>query len=331
MGSIEAAARKLARLVPGCTFVVGHGQMPGKELRAVMDTFMRGEADVLVATTIIENGIDVPSAGTILIDDADRFGLSELHQLRGRVGRAAQKCHCYLLVDRTRPLKDIARERLKALEELSHLGAGFGISVKDLELRGAGNILGAEQSGHIAAVGYDMYCRLLRLTIDRIQAGEGPEAPDLRLEEFSAGAELELGLRAYLPESWIPDPDTRLELLRELAQIAGEEDASSALSMLRDRFGRPPAEAEELVRQFRIKAQLDPYHITRLAWREDRYLLQYQDPVALETLVAGRDDVDLRRIRRGVAHLVVPEDRCGPEAALEWLEELLTGAAHLMA
>jgi transcription-repair coupling factor (superfamily II helicase) len=248
VASIAAVAARIQRLAPDCSLAIGHGQMTGRELREVMNAFTRGDVDVLVATTIIENGIDIPTANTILIDDADRFGLSELHQLRGRVGRGNHKAHCYLLIERTKPLRDVARERLKALEELNHLGAGFGISVKDLELRGAGNILGAQQSGHIAAVGYDMYCRLLKLTVERLHAGESFDREAPRIEEREAGPELELGLRAFLPESWIPGGDTRVEILRTLSEIHGTEDQDAARALLKDRFGRIPPEAESLLR-----------------------------------------------------------------------------------
>ena len=326
VSSIGAVARRLQTLVPECTYAVGHGQMAATELRQVMEAFTRGDADVLIATTIIENGIDVPAAGTILIDDADHFGLSELHQLRGRVGRGSQKAHCYLLVERHKPLKDIARQRLKALEEMNQLGAGFGISVKDLELRGAGNILGAQQSGHIAAVGYDMYCRLLKQTIEHVRAGEQVGEDWVRAEEYEAGVELELGLRAFLPDSWIPDPDTRLELMRELVQIASKEDSEREEGMLKDRFGRLPVEVHALLRMLRLKPKLDPHGIRRLAWREGVYLIEYEDPVALERLF-GTQRVDLRRIRRGLAHLVVPERHATPEAALSWFETLLEGRA----
>jgi transcription-repair coupling factor (superfamily II helicase) len=171
VSSIVGMAAHLARLAPECSFAIGHGQMGARELQRVMDTFTRGEVDVLVATTIIESGIDIPTAGTIVIHDADQFGLAELHQLRGRVGRGAHKAYCCLLVDRTKPLREEARARLKALEEMNQLGAGFAISMKDLEIRGAGNILGPQQSGHIAAVGYDMYCRILKRAVESLQAG----------------------------------------------------------------------------------------------------------------------------------------------------------------
>jgi transcription-repair coupling factor (superfamily II helicase) len=322
VASIHGRARQLARLVPECSFAVGHGQMSAAELRGVMDAFTRGEVDVLVATTIVENGIDIPSAGTILIDDADRFGLSELHQLRGRVGRGSAKAWCHLLIERGKPIPDVARQRLKALEEMNQLGAGFGISIKDLELRGAGNILGAEQSGHIAAVGYDMYCRLLKSTVERMQAGEGDGIGEEHDEELSGGAELVLGVRAFLPDDWIPDQDVRIELLREVAQIHGPEDAERMAQMLRDRFGRLPEETSTFLRVLALKATLDAHEIRRLLWLPEAYVIEYPDPVALERLLAGKD-VELRRVRSGVAHLVLPKSLSDSRAAFEWLEELL--------
>ena len=334
--TIDVVATHLQELVPECTFVVGHGQLNARELRGVMDTFTGEEADVLVATTIIENGLDIPTAGTILIDQADRFGLSELHQLRGRVGRGAHKAWCHLLVDKHKPLRDVARKRLKALEELNRLGAGFDISVRDLEIRGAGNILGAQQSGHIAAVGYDMYCRLLRQTVERIQAGEeaaGIDPQKLRPEEYDGGAELELGLSAFLPDTWIGDADTRLEVLRELASISDAESGTAAEEMLHDRFGRIPQEAQNLLRMFRLKARLDPHGLARFAWRGEFYLLEYLDRVALESFLQPLG-VEVRWIRPGIAHLIAPSEALAAanalggagaaQAALDWFEGLLS-------
>ena len=295
--------------------------MGGRKLQQVMRTFERGEVDVLVATTIVENGLDIPAAGTIFIDDADQFGLSELHQLRGRVGRGSHKAWCYLLVERYKPIRQIARERLKALEEMNHLGAGFAISMKDLEIRGAGNILGPQQSGHIAAVGYDMYCRLLKQTVERMQAGVSLET-GAGGESLAAGTELELGLAAYLPEEWIPSQDTRLEILRSLDTIASDEGAAEAETMLRDRFGRLPPEAAALVRAFRLRAAVGPLGIDRVTLRGDAYILEYSDRVALETALAGRE-VELRPLRTGVARLMIPPERRRPADALDWLEELL--------
>jgi transcription-repair coupling factor (superfamily II helicase) len=334
--SIEERTRELERIAPECSYAIGHGQMTGRELERVMESFTSGAVDVLVATTIVENGIDIPSAGTILIDEAEHYGLAELHQLRGRVGRGAHQAHCYLLIDRTKPLDETARARIKALEELTQLGAGFQISMKDLEIRGAGNLLGSEQSGHIGAIGYDMYCRLLRQTVERMQhAGDvdgeelrtrlAAEVPAAVTEEIEAAAvELELGLAAYLPEDWIPEEKTRLECLRKLNAIENEEDVESALAMLRDRFGRVPSEAHALVRQFWLRAQLSALGIRRLAFRDETYLIEYRDRIALEGLLAP-EGVELRPLRAGRAHLVIPPSARTPAAAAEWILALLKG------
>jgi transcription-repair coupling factor (superfamily II helicase) len=299
--------------------------MHGKELKGVMDSFTHGEVDVLVATTIIESGIDIPAAGTIIIDHADEFGLSELHQLRGRVGRGPNKAWCYLLVEQHKPLREVARERLKALEEMNHLGAGFAISMKDLEIRGAGNILGPQQSGHIAAIGYDMYCRLLKQTVERLQAGGEVEIEELVSAQESEGVELELGLRAFLPDDWIADPKVRLEILRHLATIHDDESGRAAADMLKDRFGRVPEEAHALLRTFRLKAKLEPLGVRRLTWREGFYILEYKDRVALERGLDLRG-TEFRPLRTGLAHVPIPDDHTSPAEALTWFEGLLRGA-----
>ncbi|MBK7875046.1 MAG: transcription-repair coupling factor [Planctomycetes bacterium] len=324
--SIQQTALRLSRLVPECSYAIGHGQMGARELKKVMDAFTHGEVDVLVATTIIESGIDIPSAGTIVIDHADHFGLAELHQLRGRVGRGKHKAWCYLLVEKWKPLKQDAKERLKALEEMRQLGAGFQISMKDLEIRGAGNILGPQQSGHIGAIGYDMYCRLLKQTIDKLQDGQTLEQITESKDE-EGGAELELGLRAYLPEEWIPDGKARLEVLRQLSTIRNEEDRARAHDMLRDRFGRVPDPANDLLLLFRLKAQLEELSIKRLAWRKDVYLLEYGDRVALEQGLDLRL-AELRPLRTGIAHLVIPTKHTTARAALAWFEGLLKAGAE---
>jgi transcription-repair coupling factor (superfamily II helicase) len=325
VSSIRRVAEELRQLVPECSYLVGHGQMGGAELKRVMDAFSRGEADVLVATTIIENGIDIPAAGTIVVDRADMYGLSELHQLRGRVGRGRHKAYCYLLLDETVPLSDVARKRLKALEEMNQLGAGFNISMRDLEIRGAGNILGPEQSGHILAVGYDMYCRLLKQTVAsmRTSGATGVDAAAIASsDEVSGGVELALGLRAFLPAEWIGDADTRIELLRALDAIRTDEDLADATAMLRDRFGRPPVEARNLLRQFRLKALLAEAGVRRLTWHGTHYALEFRDRVALETLFAG-SRAEIRPIETGRVHVQLPEPPPDAEGALAWFERQL--------
>jgi transcription-repair coupling factor (superfamily II helicase) len=323
--SIEQTALRIQRLVPECTYAIGHGQMPARELKRVMDAFISGDVDVLVSTTIVESGIDIPSAGTIVIDHADEFGLAELHQLRGRVGRGTVKAHCYLLVEKWKPLRDEAKERLKALEELTRLGAGFQISMKDLEIRGAGNLLGPEQSGHIAAVGYDMYCRLLHQTTDKLRAGGEIDIDGVVTSQEVQGAELELGLRAFLSDAWIPDSRTRVEVLRSLSAIHDDAEMQRALDGLRDRFGRVPEEAKNLAHVFRLKSRLEEIGVRRLLWRQDVYVLEYADRVALESAL-DLSRVEVRAIRTGLAHLPIPaKHQTGPQA-LRWFEGLLRAA-----
>ncbi len=321
VSSIGAIADKLQQLIPECTYAIGHGQMGAVELKKIMESFARGEVDVLVATTIIENGLDIPTASTIMIHEADKFGLSELHQLRGRVGRGAVKAYCYLLVDELKPLRSIAKDRLKALEEMNQLGAGFQISVKDLEIRGAGNILGPQQSGHIGAVGYEMYCQLLKVTVERLRSGETIQEVE-RDVGVVMGVELELGIPAYLPEEWTPDASARIAMLRELDQIDSAQDGERARGMLEDRFGRLPEEVVNLVRIFRLKSALSEFGIHRVTFRDEFYLVEYSDRLLLESWLGTRN-VDLRPIRTGLANLHLPDSVGSPAEAMEWLESML--------
>lgn len=321
VSSIGSIADRLQQLVPECTYAIGHGQMSATELKRIMTSFAHGEVDVLVATTIIENGLDIPAASTIMIHDADKFGLSELHQLRGRVGRGSVKAYCYLLVDKFKPLRTIAKDRLKALEEMNQLGAGFQISVKDLEIRGAGNILGSQQSGHIGAVGYEMYCQLLKITVERLRSGETVEEVERDIGVI-VGVELELGLPAFLPDEWTPDASARIAMLRELDGIDSAEDEERARSMLEDRFGRLPLEVLNLVRIFRLKSALAEFGIHRVTLRDEFYLVEYSDRLLLESWL-GSHNVDLRPIRTGLANLHLPDSVNNPAEALLWLESML--------
>ena len=166
---IEAVAKKAAQLVPEARVAVGHGQMPAKALESVMKKFIHGEVDVLVSTTIVESGIDIPNANTLIVMHADKFGLSELYQLRGRVGRFDRSAHAYRLVPKKRTMTEESQKRLEAIQRFTHLGAGFQLAMEDLEIRGAGNILGTEQHGYIANIGFDLYCRILKETVEKLK------------------------------------------------------------------------------------------------------------------------------------------------------------------
>src|SRR5206468_3776861 len=238
--TIWEIAAKLQELVPRARITVGHGQMSEGELEKVMLKFMHHVADILVATTIIENGLDIPLCNTILINRADRLGLSELYQLRGRVGRSNRRAYAYLLVPADTELSEIARKRLAALREFSDLGAGFKIAALDLELRGAGNLLGGEQHGHIAAVGFDTYVRLLEETVRELK---GEEAP---LEVHSS---LNLGLDIRIPPEYIADEHQRLRAYKRVADAKTAEAAGEILAELEDRYG-PAPEAVRILLKF---------------------------------------------------------------------------------
>jgi transcription-repair coupling factor (superfamily II helicase) len=236
--SIWEIAAKLQELVPKARVIVGHGQMGETELEKVMLKFMHHEADILVATTIIENGLDIPLCNTILINRADRLGLSELYQLRGRVGRSNRRAYAYLLIPKEVELTPIARRRLAALKEFSDLGAGFKIAALDLELRGAGNLLGGEQSGHIEAIGFELYTQMLERAVREMK---GEAAPD------EAETQLNLGLNIRIPADYIPEENQRLRMYKRVAGVETESQLSDVGAELQDRYGPPPQAVRNLL------------------------------------------------------------------------------------
>jgi transcription-repair coupling factor (superfamily II helicase) len=236
--SIYGVAAHIQQLVPGARLGVGHGQMGDADLVKVVLRFMRHEFDVFVSTTIVENGLDSPLANTIIMDRAENYGLSELYQLRGRVGRSNRRAYAYLLVAEDVELSTTARKRLAALKEFSELGSGFKIAALDLELRGAGNLLGSEQHGHIASVGFETYCRLLEDTMRKLQ-GEEVEDP--------VRASLKLQLDVHIPPDYIADEMQRLQVYKRLAEIQNEQDAGRISSELQDRYGPPPQAVRNLI------------------------------------------------------------------------------------
>ena len=235
--NIEQVAHRLRDLVPEAEIAVAHGQMPEEQLERVMLDFVRGGIDVLVCTTIIESGLDIPNVNTIIINQADRLGLAQLYQLRGRVGRGAFRAYAYLLYDRGRASREPAQKRLQTIFEATELGAGFQIALRDLEIRGAGNLLGAEQSGHIGAVGFDLYVRLLAEAVERLKALQRGEEPPLPATARPA-VTIDLPLTAHIPDSYVPDLNLRLALYQRLAsaeeRVGGGGDGRGRW---RDRFG----------------------------------------------------------------------------------------------
>jgi transcription-repair coupling factor (superfamily II helicase) len=231
VGSIYSMANYLSRLVPEARIVVGHGQMREHELERVMLSFIRREFDILVSTTIIENGLDIPLVNTLIVNRADRYGLSQLYQLRGRVGRSNRRAYAYLLVPEEATLTPLARRRLAAIREFSELGAGFRIAALDLELRGAGNLLGGEQHGHIDAVGFDLYCRLLEETVQELETGE--TVSTLR-------ANLNLRIELRIPEDFIPDMNQRMSIYKRASAARDRETLERLQDETRDRYGPLP-------------------------------------------------------------------------------------------
>ncbi len=265
--TIEAQAEQLRRMLPGARFVVGHGQMGEGALETVMLTFAHGEADVLVCTTIIESGLDIPNANTIIIDRADTLGLAQLYQLRGRVGRSSRRAYAYLLYRRRERLSDEARKRLQAIFNASELGAGFQIALSDLEIRGAGNILGGEQSGHMAAVGFDLYSRLLAEAVEEQKASlEGRAAIVVPPQ-----AVVDLPLEANLPVEYVPDEAQKLELYRRLARARTAGDLAAFRQEVTDRFGPMPPQVLRLVEvaELRLAAEASGHLVDLARGRAD--------------------------------------------------------------
>jgi transcription-repair coupling factor (superfamily II helicase) len=237
--NIEDVEQKLAKIVPEARIAIVHGQMPEHELENGMLRFVRREADILLATTIIESGLDIPNANTMFINEANNYGLADLHQLRGRVGRYKHRAYAYLLLDGNKQVSDQAAKRLKAMEEFTSLGAGFKIALRDLEIRGAGNILGTQQSGHIAAVGYELYCQLLENAVRQMK--QQPLRAPLEVH-------LDLPWAAYLPRDYVPGQKLRIEVYRRLTRVRRLERLNEFRDELRDRFGPIPESAEWLLR-----------------------------------------------------------------------------------
>ncbi|MBT9450214.1 transcription-repair coupling factor [Akkermansia glycaniphila] len=260
--TIDHMAHQLHQLVPKARIVIGHGQMDKSDLEDVMGQFVRGEADILLSTTIIESGIDIPNANTIIIDRADRFGLADLYQLRGRVGRAGHRAYAYLLLPRHALTTGDARKRVSAIKQYTELGSGFKIAMRDLEIRGAGNLLGTQQSGHIAAIGFELYCQLLRQSIERLQG----KTPTLRTDstlkaDFICWSEAKMTIQesrkgiigAYLPAAYMESTRTRIAAYKDLANATHLNDLGQLQKHWIDRFGSLPAEAENLLQCQRIK------------------------------------------------------------------------------
>ena len=279
--SIEKMRDRLAELCPDARIEFGHGQMEADELEAVMARFVGGKIDVLVCTTIIESGLDIPNANTIIIDRADRFGLADLYQLRGRVGRAEHKAYAYLLLPREMMTVGAARRRINAIKQYSSLGAGFRIAMRDLEIRGAGSILGTAQSGHIVAVGFDLYCQLLKQAVAQLKGEKYKPRLEVELRlDFVATNEAEFAqatpgmlVPAFIPSSYISDTTLRIQAYRNLAGISTREQWDRLRKEWRDRFGKFPPAVDNLLVLTEIRLSAAKAGVTRVEVREGKLML----------------------------------------------------------
>ncbi|MCF6508772.1 transcription-repair coupling factor [Blastococcus sp. MG754426] len=259
--SIDKAAAKIRHLVPEARIAVGHGQMKEHELERIMVGFWEKEYDVLVATTIVESGLDIPNANTLIVDRADTFGLSQLHQIRGRVGRGRERAYAYFTYDPTRTLTETSVDRLTTIANNTDLGAGMAVAMKDLEIRGSGNLLGGEQSGHIAGVGFDLYVRLVGEAVADYRAQvTGEEAPAEPVE-----VRVDLPVDAHLPHDYVPGERLRMEAYRKVASIQDEEQAQAVLDELTDRYGAPPAPVLNLLAVARFRVAMRALGITEVS------------------------------------------------------------------
>ena len=301
---IQSVADRIQTLVPDARILIGHGRMTGEQLEKAMLAFVRHEADVLVATTIIESGLDIPNANTIFIHEADRYGLADLHQLRGRVGRFKHRAYAYMILEESKAVTPNAVRRLKAIEEFTDLGAGFKIALRDLEIRGAGNILGAEQSGHIEAVGYELYCSLLESAV-RGLTGKG--------DRPRYDCSIDLAWRAYLPADYVPSHKLKVELYRRAGRLRSPERLDDFRQELVDRFGPLPPSAEHLLAEAELRIHAERWMLHRLHVEDGFLVLSYRNPKRIAALAGLHPPSTVRVVDDKTAYVPLPElDRSPP-------------------
>ena len=311
--NIESIADRLQSIVPEARIGIVHGQMHEDDMEAAMVAFVNGKTDVLVATTIIESGLDIPHANTIFIHQAENYGLADLHQLRGRVGRYKHRAYCYLLLEEGKTLTSTAAKRLKAIEEFSELGAGFKIAMRDLEIRGAGNILGIEQSGHIASVGYELYCQLLENSVKQLK-----NEPLRELRHVA----IDLPVAAFLPGSYVPPGRHKIDVYRKLSRVTCEEDLTTLRDELRDRFGPLPEESERLIELKHLQIAAAQWQIDDIHLEEGFAVLGYRNPLRIKQLAATSRN-RLRIVDGKTAYLPISDRQRSPIEVVRLLKSLL--------
>ena len=310
---IQVLAKRLRQILPEATLAIGHGQMHEDELEDVMLGFIDRRYDMLLATTIIESGLDIPNANTIFIDEADRYGLADLHQLRGRVGRYKNRAYCCLLVDPNKNLAPSAAKRLRAIEEFSDMGAGFAIAMRDLEIRGAGNILGTEQSGHIATVGYELYCELLETAVRRLK-----QLPP----KTSIEVDVDLPGEGYIPRDYVPDMRLKIDLYRRLARVSNRSELDDLCAELQDRFGAPPVPLQHLLELAEVRIAAHRWGITSIHLEDLFAVFQYVSAAKIRQLAAASKG-RLRVVDGRSAYLPLPQEVMTPKIIFHEVKSLL--------
>ena len=328
--SIHKIAHDIAQLVPEARIAVAHGQMAGKELEDIMFQFVNRKVDVLVSTTIVESGLDIPTANTIIINRADMLGLAEIYQLRGRVGRSATQSFAYLLVPSIDSLSKDSRDRLRALMDCNELGGGFKLAMNDLQIRGGGNILGVSQSGHIAAIGYDLYLDLLQKTVADLKARALSGRADNPADDIDP--EINLQISAYIPENYMRDISQRYVTYRRIAALSndGEEEHADLREELEDRYGPLPPETDNLFRVVAIKQRLKKLRIDKLEKGRDSLVLSFLDdtPVTPERLLEFVQTWS--RQKKGKGSKLTPDGRLVVSTPLPTVETLFTAIESLL-
>ncbi len=310
---IQTLARRLAEIVPEARLGIAHGQMAEHELERVMLDFVAHRFDLLLATTIIESGLDIPNANTIFIDEADHYGLADLHQLRGRVGRYIHRAYCYLLLDPNKNLTSNSARRLKAIEEFSQMGAGFAIAMRNLEIRGAGNILGTQQSGHIAVVGYELYCSLLQQAVGQLKRQPPKDVIEV---------EIDLPGEAHIPRSYVPDMRLKIDLYRRLGRVSSMEELGDLRNEIRDRFGPPPALVEHLLWLAELRIAAHSWRIDAIHLELNYVVFRYRSARLVREL-AAQSGGRLRVVDNQSAYLPLEGGQASPESIRQQVKSLL--------
>ena len=267
LNGIERKANEISELVDGAKVTYAHGKMSGNDLEGIMQDFINGDYNVLVCTTILESGIDIPNANTIIVENADRLGLAQLYQIRGRVGRSDKQAFAYITYKRDKMLTEVADKRLKAIKEFTEFGSGFKIAMRDLEIRGAGSLMGEVQHGHMEQIGYDMYCELLNQVVQEIRGEKTIEEVDVQID---------LDVTSYIPDDYIENSSQKIEIYQNIALCKNEDDIQNVTDEILDRYGQMPYEIENLLDIARIKNLSREKHILKVAQKNENIIFYFE-------------------------------------------------------